>query len=245
MLEIRDLHVRFHDSDHEAVRGIGLSVADGEIVGLVGESGSGKTVTAMTVSGLLDDRKADVHGSICRSIQGKDICVVFQEPMSALDPAMRIGPQVEECLRAHTALSREERRERALEALREVDLPDAEGIYRKYPHELSGGMLQRVCIAAAILPQPKLLLADEPTTALDVTIQAQILELLRRLNRELGMSILFISHNLHVVRKLCTRVAVMEKGRIVETGETEQVFLHPQAPYTQRLIAAIPTRRKL
>ena len=165
--------------------------------------------------------------------------------MSALAPAMRIGPQVEECLRAHTALSREERRERALEALREVDLPDAEGIYRKYPHELSGGMLQRVCIAAAILPQPKLLLADEPTTALDVTIQAQILELLRRLNRELGMSILFISHNLHVVRKLCTRVAVMEKGRIVETGETEQVFLHPQAPYTQRLIAAIPTRRKL
>ena len=242
MLEIRDLHVRFHDSDHEAVRGIDLSVADGEIVGLVGESGSGKTVTAMTVSGLLDHRKADVRGSICldgrqlldlggeklRSIQGKDICVVFQE-----------------CLRAHTALSREERRERALEALREVDLPDAEGIYRKYPHELSGGMLQRVCIAAAILPQPKLLLADEPTTALDVTIQAQILELLRRLNRELGMSILFISHNLHVVRKLCTRVAVMEKGRIVETGETEQVFLHPQAPYTQRLIAAIPTRRKL
>ena len=253
MLEIRDLHVRFHGSDHEAVRGIGLSVADGEIVGLVGESGSGKTVTAMTVSGLLDHRKADVRGSICldlggeklRSIQGKDICVVFQEPMSALDPAMRIGPQVEECLRAHTALSREERRECALEALREVDLPDAEGIYRKYPHELSGGMLQRVCIAAAILPQPKLLLADEPTTALDVTIQAQILELLRRLNRELGMSILFISHNLHVVRKLCTRVAVMEKGRIVETGETEQVFLHPQAPYTQRLIAAIPTRRKL
>ena len=257
MLEIRDLHVRFHGSDHEAVRGIDLSVADGEIVGLVGESGSGKTVTAMTVSGLLDHRKADVHGSICldgrqlldlggeklRSIQGKDICVVFQEPMSALDPAMRIGPQVEECLRAHTALSREERRERALEALREVDLPDAEGIYRKYPHGMC--MLQRVCIAAAILPQPKLLLADEPTTALDVTIQAQILELLRRLNRELGMSILFISHNLHVVRKLCTRVAVMEKGRIVETGETEQVFLHPQAPYTQRLIAAIPTRRKL
>ena len=259
MLEIRDLHVRFHGSDHEAVRGIDLSVADGEIVGLVGESGSGKTVTAMTVSGLLDHRKADVRGSICldgrqlldlggeklRSIQGKDICVVFQEPMSALDPAMRIGPQVEECLRAHTALSREERRERALEALREVDLPDAEGIYRRYPHELSGGMRQRAVMAIALAGSPAILFADEPTTALDVTIQAQILELLRRLNRELGMSILFISHNLHVVRKLCTRVAVMEKGRIVETGETEQVFLHPQAPYTQRLIAAIPTRRKL
>ncbi|MEI3103166.1 MAG: ATP-binding cassette domain-containing protein [Oscillospiraceae bacterium] len=125
-----------------------------------------------------------------------------------------------------------------------MDLPEAEEVYRKYPHELSGGMLQRAMIAAAILPRPKLLLADEPTTALDVTIQAQILELLRRLNRELGMSILFISHNLAVVRKLCTRVAVMEKGHIVETGPVDQIF-HPQAPYTQRLIAAIPTRRKL
>ena len=259
MVEIHDLHVRFHGASREAVAGIDLTIRDGEVVGLVGESGSGKTVTAMTLSGLIERKKVTLSGEVrfdgrdilrlpraeLRAIQGRELGVVFQEPMTAMDPLMRIGPQVEECLRAHTALSREERRECALEALREVDLPDAEGIYRKYPHELSGGMLQRVCIAAAILPQPKLLLADEPTTALDVTIQAQILELLRRLNRELGMSILFISHNLHVVRKLCTRVAVMEKGRIVETGETEQVFLHPQAPYTQRLIAAIPTRRKL
>ena len=256
MLEIRDLHVRFHGSDHEAVRGIGLSVADGEIVGLVGESGSGKTVTAMTVSGLLDHRKADVRGSICldgrqlldlggeklRSIQGKDICVVFQEPMSALDPAMRIGPQVEECLRAHTALSREERRECALEALREVDLPDAEGIYRKYPHECSGGQLQRVMIAAAIVTDPHLLLLDEPTTALDVTVQAQILALLRRLNRERGISMLLISHNLQVVRRICSRVAVMQRGHIVEEGAPEQLFTAPQHPYTAELINAIPRR---
>lgn len=259
MLEIRDLHVQFHGADHEAVRGIDLTVGDGEIVGLVGESGSGKTVTAMMISGLLRPEQASFRGQILldrrdlltssgdtlRNIQGKDICVVFQEPMSAMDPTMRIGKQVEECLRVHTDLSAQERRQRALQALRDVELPDPEGIYRKYPHELSGGMLQRVMIAAAIVARPRLLLADEPTTALDVTIQAQILALLKRLNREMGMSILFISHNLHVVRKLCTRVAVMEKGRIVETGPVDQIFFHPQAPYTQRLIAAIPTRRKL
>lgn len=259
MLEIKDLHVQFHTSDHEAVRGIDLTVQDGEIMGLVGESGSGKTVTAMMVSGLLRPEQADFRGRILldgedllhaggqriRAIQGKDICVVFQEPMSAMDPTMRIGKQVEECLRVHTDLSAQERRQRALQALRDVELPDPEGVYRKYPHELSGGMLQRVMIAAAIVARPRLLLADEPTTALDVTIQAQILALLKRLNREMGMSILFISHNLHVVHKLCTRVAVMEKGRIVETGPVDQIFFHPQAPYTQRLIAAIPTRRKL
>ena len=259
MLEIRDLHVQFHVSDHEAVRGIDLTVGDGEIVGLVGESGSGKTVTAMMIAGLLSPRQAAFRGQILldgedllrssgeqlRRIQGRDICVVFQEPMSAMDPTMRVGPQVEECLRVHTQLSRQERRQRALQALRDVDLPNAEEVYDKYPHELSGGMLQRAMIAAAILPQPRLLLADEPTTALDVTIQAQILELLRRLNRERGMSILFISNNLAVVRKLCNRVAVMEQGQIVEQGDVEQIFSAPQAPYTRRLIAAIPTRRKL
>ena len=180
-----------------------------------------------------------------RQKQGSDISVVFQEPMTAMNPVMRIGPQVEESLRVHTTLSKEERRERALQALRDVDLSHVEELYNKYPHQLSGGMLQRVMIAAAIVSEPKLLLADEPTTALDVTIQAQILELLQRLNRERGMSILFISHNLNVVRKLCSRVAVMEKGLIVEQGDTEQVFRNPQAPYTQRLIAAIPTRKKL
>ena len=259
MLEIKDLRVRFHDADHDAVRGISLTVADGEIMGLVGESGSGKTVTAMVVSGLLPRKKADVSGQVLldgkdllaldgaamRKRQGCAISVVFQEPMSAMNPVMRIGPQVEEALRVHTKLKAEERKERALQALRDVDLADTEAIYEKYPHQMSGGMLQRAMIAAAIISRPKLLLADEPTTALDVTIQAQILELLRRLNREMGMSVLFISHNLNVVRKLCTRVAVMEKGHIVETGPTEQVFHDPQADYTKRLIAAIPTRKKL
>ena len=258
MLEIKDLRVRFHDADHDAVRGISLTVADGEIMGLVGESGSGKTVTAMVVSGLLPRKKADVSGQVLldgkdllaldgaamRKRQGCAISVVFQEPMSAMNPVMRIGPQVEEALRVHTKLKAEARKERALQALRDVDLADAEAIYEKYPHQMSGGMLQRAMIAAAIISRPKLLLADEPTTALDVTIQAQILELLRRLNREMGMSVLFISHNLNVVRKLCTRVAVMQRGVLVEEGDTDTVFYHPQHPYTQRLIAAIPTRNR-
>ena len=259
VLEIKDLRGRFHGADHDAVRGIDLTVADGEIMGLVGESGSGKTVTAMVVSGLMPHDRADASGQVLldgkdllaltpaqmRKRQGCAISVVFQEPMSAMNPVMRIGPQVEEALRVHTDLSAQERRQRALQALRDVDLPNAEEVYQKYPHQMSGGMLQRAMIAAAIISRPKLLLADEPTTALDVTIQAQILELLRRLNREMGMSILFISHNLNVVRKLCTRVAVMEKGLIVETGDTQQVFYDPRADYTRRLIAAIPTRKKL
>lgn len=259
MLEIRDLHVKFHTRDREAVAGISLTIHDGEILGLVGESGSGKSVTAMSVAGLLPRKQCAYSGeilldgvellhadrSVLRKVQGKDIGVVFQEPMSAMDPLMKIGRQVEEVLRIHTQLSREERKRLALEALEAVELPDPAAVYEKYPHELSGGMLQRAMIAAAVVARPKLLLLDEPTTALDVTIQAQILELLKKLNREFGISMLFISHNLNVVRKLCTRVAVMEKGHIVETGPTEQVFHDPQADYTKRLIAAIPTRKKL
>jgi len=153
-----------------------------------------------------------------------------------------VGHQVEEVLRLHTDLKPEERKKLALEALDAVELQDPAGVYEKYPHELSGGMLQRAMIAAAIVIRPRLLLLDEPTTALDVTIQAQILELLKKLNRESGISMLFISHNLNVVRKLCSRVAVMQRGELVEEGDTEQVFHQPQHPYTQRLIAAIPTR---
>ena len=151
---------------------------------------------------------------------------------------------MEESLRIHTKLSAAERKAAALQALDAVELPDPEGVYGKYPHELSGGMLQRAMIAAAIVSKPRLLLLDEPTTALDVTIQAQILDLLKKLNRELGMSMLFISHNLNVVRKLCGRVAVMQRGELVEEGSTEEVFFHPQHEYTKRLIAAIPTRER-
>ena len=252
MLEIRDLHVQFHGADHEAVRGIDLTVGDGEIVGLVGESGSGKTVTAMMISGLLRPEQASFRGKILldgrdlltssgdtlRSIQGRDIFVEFQEPMSAMDPTMRIGPQVEEFLRVHTDLPPKKRRALALQALRDVDLPEAEEVYRKYPHALSGGMLQRAMIAAAILPRPKLLLADEPTTALDVTIQAQILQLIARLRRELGISYLFISHDLNVVYEICDRCLVMHQGRIVEQGPVEELFDHPKEEYTRQLLAA-------
>lgn len=258
MLEIRDLHVKFHNRDREAVAGVSLSIQAGEILGLVGESGSGKTVTAMSVAGLLPRKQCDYSGEILldgkellhadraelRNIQGREIGVVFQEPQSALDPLMKIGPQVEEVLRVHTSLSREERRRRAVAAMAAVELPEAETVYEKYPHQLSGGMLQRAMIAAAVIASPKLLLLDEPTTALDVTVQAQILELLKKLNRESGVSMLFISHDLNVVRKLCGRVAVMQKGLLVEEGEAQEVFHHPRHPYTQRLIAAIPTRKR-
>ena len=258
MLEIRDLHVKFLGRDREAVAGVSLSIRAGEILGLVGESGSGKTVTAMSVAGLLPRKQCDYSGEILldgkellhadraelRNIQGREIGVVFQEPQSALDPLMKIGPQVEEVLRVHTKLGREERRRQAVEAMAAVELPEAEAVYEKYPHQLSGGMLQRAMIAAAVIAKPKLLLLDEPTTALDVTIQAQILELLKRLNRESGVSMLFISHDLNVVRKLCGRVAVMQRGLLVEEGEAQEVFRHPRHPYTRRLIAAIPTRER-
>ena len=169
--------------------------------------------------------------------------MVFQEPMTSLNPTMRIGRQVEESLKLHKKLTRDERKQLALAALRDVELPDPEGVYRRYPHELSGGQRQRVMIAAAIACDPKLLIADEPTTALDVTIQAEILKLLAKLNREKGMAILFISHDLRVIRRLCSRVIVMCGGNIVEQGAVEDIFRAPQQDYTKKLIASIPTRR--
>jgi len=258
MLEIRDLHVKFHNSNREAVGGVSYTIEDGEIQGLVGESGSGKTVTAMSIAGLLPRKQCSYSGQILldgmdllhadrnelRKIHGRHIGVVFQEPMSSMNPLVKVGHQVEEVLLLHTNMTAEERRRRAIETLDQVELNNPEEVYEKYPHELSGGMLQRAMIAAAIIIRPKLLLLDEPTTALDVTIQAQILELLKRLNKEYDASMLFISHNLNVVRKLCNEVAVMQRGLLVEEGKTEQVFYHPQHEYTKRLIAAIPTRPK-
>ena len=256
LLSIRNLRVRFHNRGRDAVSGVSLDIGRGEIVGLVGESGSGKTVTAMSVAGLLPRRRCDYSGTILlegtellhadrrtlRGVQGRSIGVVFQDPLSCMDPLMKVGAQVEETLLLHTDYSKAERRRLALEALAAVELPDPERVYASWPHELSGGMRQRACIAAAVVIRPTLLLLDEPTTALDVTVQAQILALLKKLNRESGISMLFISHNLGVVRKLCTRAAVMQEGVIVEDGDTERVFRHPSHPYTRRLIDAIPTR---
>ena len=260
ILKVENLKVHFHDAapDRFAVNGVSFNIGEGEILGLVGESGSGKSVTAMSISGLLPRGKADVSGSItldgseilqCSEaelldILGEELGIVFQEPMTSMNPVMKIGPQIEECLRVHTKMSKAQRKEFALEAMTMAELDEPEKIYNKYPHELSGGMLQRVMIAAAIISRPKLLLADEPTTALDVTIQAEILQLLQRLNKQYNMAILLISHNLHVVHKLCKRVAVMQRGRIIEDRPVEEIFNDPRHEYTQKLIAAIPTRDK-
>ena len=260
MIQVRDLRVAFMERGalEEAVHGISFEIADGEIVGIVGESGSGKTQTALAMAGL-SPRHAKLQGEISidgknlvemnrdelRNMQGSEIAMVFQEPMTSLNPTMRIGKQVEEVLTIHTKLSKAERKEKALQAMRDVELPDVERAYRKYPHEMSGGQRQRVMIASAIIGSPKLLIADEPTTALDVTIQEEILKLLVKLNREKGMSILFISHDLRVIRKLCSRVIVMSQGVVVEEGPVEEVFNHPKDDYTKKLIASIPRRKRV
>ena len=258
MLEIKDLHVQFHTSDHEAVRGIDLTVQDGEIMGLVGESGSGKTVTAMMVSGLLRPEQADFRGRILldgedllhaggqriRAIQGKDICVVFQEPMSAMDPTMRIGKQVEECLRVHTDLSAQERRQRALQALRDVELPDPEGVYRKYPHELSGGMLQRVMIAAAIVARPRLLLADEPTGALDSKSTDEMLGIFSRINQK-GKTIVMVTHSVKAASR-AGRVLFIKDGEVfhqVYRGELSDEQFYQKISATLTMLATGGERR--
>lgn len=255
MLEIQNLHVKFHNRDREAVSGVSLTIQDGEILGLVGESGSGKSVTAMSVAGLLPRKQCDYTGrilldgqellhadrSVLREIQGAEIGVVFQEPQSCMDPLMKIGPQVEETLRIHTQMPKEERHQRALAAMAAAELPDPEGICDKYPHELSGGMLQRAMIAAAIVNRPKLLLLDEPTTALDVTIQAQIMDLLVELKDKINTAIILITHDLGVVAGIADRVAVMYAGKVVETGTTAQIFYEHKHPYTEALLRSLPS----
>ena len=256
LLEVKDLNIEFHDHliPETVVYDFDLELKAGEIVGLVGESGSGKSMSALAIAGLLSRRDMHKRGQILfdgldlltcersklRKIQGNEISMIFQEPMTSLNPVKRIGWQIEESLRIHTELNKEERYQKAIEMMKEVELPDPERLYRQYPHELSGGMRQRVMIAAAMICNPRILIADEPTTALDVTIQAQIVELLKQMNREKHTSILFISHDLSLVKQLCERVLVMKGGYIVETGPTQEVFAHPKEEYTQRLIAAIP-----
>ena len=259
MLDVHGLKVTFKSTGKEAVRGIDFFMKNGQRVGLVGESGSGKTVTAMAISGLIERYNVDIEGEILfngkdlrtcsrdemRRIQGRGIGVVFEEPMTSLNPLMKIGQQIEETLVLHTKKNKEERYALVIEAMEKVGLPEPEVTYNKYPHQLSGGQRQRAMIASAFVVVPQLLICDEPTTALDVRVQAQILQLLRSLSEEYGVGILLISHDLRVIRHLCDRVAVMYKGEIVEAGPTERVFENPQHEYTKQLISAIPTREKV
>lgn len=259
MLQVNNLTIRFTDRlGGEAVHGISFAMEEGERLGIVGESGAGKTLTALAIAGLLDQQKTSVTGEVIfrdrnllkvdratlHRVQGRDIGFIFQEPVASLNPLMRIATQIEESLVLHTDLSKEERHQRMIRAMEDVELPDPERTCLKYPHQLSGGQCQRVMIASALICHPPLLIADEPTTALDVTVQGQILSLLKRVNQEQNVGILYISHDLSLVRRLCNRVIVMKDGNIVESGNTEDVFTNPQEDYTRRLIAAIPTREK-
>ena len=260
MLNVKDLSVRFRENGESftAVEKFDLQMDTGEIVGIVGESGSGKSMTAHAIMGLLCREGVEVGGSVrfedremltmsdaeLRTYQGDELSIIFQEPMTSLNPTMRIGKQVEEILRIHGSFSKAERKARALAAMELAELDEPERLWRCYPHELSGGMRQRVMIAAALVLHPKLLIADEPTTALDVTIQAEILKTLKEINRKAGTSILFISHDLGVIRALCQRVIVMQDGHIVEEGPVEQVFRHPRQEYTKLLISARPTHKR-
>ena len=238
-----------------AINEISFDIGKGEILGLVGESGCGKSVTCLSIMRLLNFTSGKVtKGEVIfdgkdlqklsekemREIRGGKMSMIFQEPMSSLNPAMRIDKQMIEGIRLHTNLSKQEARERAAKILQQVGIPDPERVLKNYPHQLSGGMSQRVMIAMAMSCNPQLLIADEPTTALDVTIQAQILELMKKIQQEEGMSILLITHDLGVVAEMCTRVIVMYAGEIVEEAPVEVLFNNPTHPYTEGLIASVP-----
>jgi peptide/nickel transport system ATP-binding protein len=251
MLSVRDLRVTI--GGYQIVHIDALDLPDGGRLGLVGESGSGKTMTAMSVIGLLPE-DAVVSGSIMfdgrellgrtdvdmAKIRGRDIGVVFQDPARALNPMMRVGRQIDEALRLHMKLSRAQRRERVIHLLERVQLPEPETLLRRYPHQLSGGQQQRVLVAIAIACDPKLLIADEPTTALDVTVQEEIIRLLVQLSAERSMSLLFVSHDLGVVKLVCEHIAVVYGGEAVEVGPTAEIIERPQHRYTNALMAANP-----
>jgi oligopeptide/dipeptide ABC transporter ATP-binding protein len=258
LLEVKDLRTSFFTPHGEvrAVDGISFSVAPGKLTGIVGESGSGKTVSVLSIMRLLPEGGRVVGGSITfdgadllklsepemRAIRGARIAMIFQEPMTSLNPVFTIGSQIGEAIKLHQHTSRAETRNRTVEALRMVGIADPERRIRDYPHQLSGGMRQRVMIAMALACNPRVLIADEPTTALDVTIQAQILALLDKLRRDIGMGVLFITHNLSVVAEIADRVVVMYSGRVVEEGDVRPLFKRPRHPYTRGLLECLPRR---
>lgn len=259
-LEVRDLSTHFHASGTtvKAVDGVSFSVARGKVLGLVGESGSGKTVTGFSIMRLVDPPGFIAGGSILfqgldlarisneemRRLRGNRIAMIFQDPMMTLNPVLRVDTQMVETILAHESTSREEARQRARDALGMVGIPSPDERLRSYPHQFSGGMRQRVAIAIAMLHRPELIIADEPTTALDVTIQGQILAEVQKLTRQFGTSLIWISHDLSVVAALADEIAVMYAGRLVEQGEVGEVLDRPLHPYTKGLIDSVPSRNR-
>ena len=261
LLDVQHLHTGFRlgDDYYDAVDDVSITLRKDEILAIVGESGSGKSTLATSIIGLHDPRNTKVTGDILYNnlnlvglnealfdrIRGKDIGMIFQDPLAALNPLMRIGEQIEETLVYHTKMNKEERESRVLELLNQVGIPNPERTARSYPHELSGGMRQRIVIAIAIACKPPIIIADEPTTALDVTIQAQILDLLEDIQREMHSGIILITHDLGVVASICDRIAIMYGGKIVETGTVFEIFEHPQHPYTIGLLSCISNPNEL
>ena len=258
LLQIKNLAISFYNKSGEvqAVRGISYTLHKGEVLGIVGESGSGKSVSSHGILRLTPDTGKVKSGEILfhgkdilkmsrkelQELRGNKIAMIFQDPMTSLDPLFTVEYQLNESLKKHTSLDAQARKKRMLELLTLVGINQPERRVKQYPYEFSGGMRQRVMIAMALSCDPELLIADEPTTALDVNTQESILKLMKKLNQKYKMSILFISHNLRVVNEICSRVIVMKNGEIVEEGETEEIFKNPQHEYTKQLIEAIPTR---
>ncbi|WP_406944892.1 ABC transporter ATP-binding protein [Halobacillus sp. SY10] len=256
LLDVKNLVTSFRTADGklQAVRGVSFSVHKGETLCIVGESGCGKSITTLSVMGLLPDNGEISEGVITfngedltkkkeeqmRKHRGNDISMIFQEPMTALNPVFTVGYQIMEPLHLHTKLGKRDKKKRAIELLNQVGLSNPEKVLKKYPHELSGGMRQRVMIAIALACSPSLLIADEPTTALDVTIQAQILDLIDDLKEDLGMGVMMVTHDMGVVAEVADRVMVMYAGEVVETGTVEEIFESPQHPYTKGLLASVP-----
>lgn len=261
LLKIENLKIRFKSGKEtvQPIRGVNFSIKRGETLGVVGESGSGKSVTALSVMGLLPEGTSEIiEGSITfdgkdltkltekqfQKIRGNDISMIFQEPMTSLNPVFTIGEQLSEPLIQHKKMSKKEIHDAIINVLKQVGIPRAEQIIHEYPHQLSGGMRQRVMISMALLCEPKLMIADEPTTALDVTIQAQILDLMKQIKHEHDMGLILITHDLGVVAEMCDRVVVMYAGEVVEMAEVTELFDQPLHPYTQGLIKSLPAKNK-